>query len=271
MSRLGLLFLLFAAVFCQDHRKEKCGDCDASQCGERPSGCRAGMVKDECGCCLVCARSLYQICPHRDAPRYEGEAWSPDCGQGLECLVRDDLEEGDRPEALCYCEKTAAVCGSDGVTYENVCELRETANLNSADKITKVSDQPCDAPPSIVSSPEPVKNKTGSYHSFICEAVGFPIPTIEWTWTRVDGKTMILPTDDLRFSVNMRGGPERHQITGWLQIMDIQDKDQGDYTCVAQNMHGMDQAVARLNVLRDDVKEKQRKSLKDIVVREDEP
>ena len=49
-------------------------------------------------------------------------------------------------------------------------------------------------------------------------------------------------------SVNMRGGPERHEITGWLQIMDVQKEHEGDYTCVAQNEHGMDKAVARLNV-----------------------
>ena len=57
-----------------------------------------------------------------------------------------------------------------------------------------------------------------------------------------------LPGDDLRVSVNMRGGPERWQVTGWLQIMDLQKNHEGDYTCIAQNKHGMDQSTARINV-----------------------
>ena len=38
------------------------------------------------------------------------------------------------------------------------------------------------------------------------------------------------------------------QVTGWLQIQDIQKEHEGDYTCIAQNTLGMDKSVARLNV-----------------------
>jgi len=55
--------------------------------------------------------------------------------------------------------------------------------------------------------------------------------------------------DDLRISVNMRGGPEKWQVTGWLQIVDLQKQHEGDYTCVAQNEHGVDKATARVNVV----------------------
>ena len=47
----------------------------------------------------------------------------------------------------------------------------------------------------------------------------------------------------------MRGGPEKWQVTGWLQIMDLQKEHEGDYTCVAQNEHGVDKATARVNVV----------------------
>ena len=70
----------------------------------------------------------------------------------------------------------------------------------------------------IVSGPENAKDRVGKNVALVCEATGYPIPTIEWTWTRVDGKTVYLPSDDLHVSVNMRGGPEKWQITGWLQV-----------------------------------------------------
>jgi len=55
--------------------------------------------------------------------------------------------------------------------------------------------------------------------------------------------------DDYHISVNMRGGPEKWQVTGWLQVVDLQKVHEGDYTCVAQNEHGVDRATARINVV----------------------
>ena len=37
----------------------------------------------------------------------------------------------------------------------------------------------------------------------------------------------IYPDDDVHVSVNMRGGPERFTITGWLQIKDVQKHHEG--------------------------------------------
>ena len=59
---------------------------------------------------------------------------------------------------------------------------------------------------------------------------------------------LFLAGDDRRISAYNRGGPEKMQVTGWLQIMDIQKEHEGDYTCIAQNTLGMDKSVARLNV-----------------------
>lgn len=62
---------------------------------------------------------------------------------------------------------------------------------------------------------------------------------------------LLLSGDDLHISVNMRGGPEKWQITGWLQIIGLKKQHEGDYTCIAQNDHGIAQASARVNVVDD--------------------
>ncbi|CAD5119943.1 DgyrCDS8524 [Dimorphilus gyrociliatus] len=55
--------------------------------------------------------------------------------------------------------------------------------------------------------------------------------------------------DDPKLSVNTRGGPEKWQKTGWVQIQRIEEKHEGDYICIAINNKGkMTKAEARLNV-----------------------
>jgi len=53
------------------------------------------------------------------------------------------------------------------------------------------------AAPVIVSLPEHKKNVTGSNVAILCEAKGFPIPTVEWTWMRVDGQMVYLPSESI--------------------------------------------------------------------------
>jgi len=36
----------------------------------------------------------------------------------------------------------------------------------------------------------------------------------------------------------VRGGPNAHVLTSWLQIQSLQRNDQGTYTCVASNTLG---------------------------------
>jgi len=59
------------------------------------------------------------------------------------------------------------------------------------------------AAPVIVSPPEHMKNLSGSNVAILCEAKGYPIPTIEWTWMRVDGQMVYLPSE-CAFTVFLR-------------------------------------------------------------------
>lgn len=243
-SVLGLFLVGLVVVFGMD---EDCEECQAELC-PIPHGCEAGLVKDHCGCCNVCAKTEYELCDHPEVQNPPG-VHHGDCGDNLVCRLRQDVEEDEEQpdEALCFCNIEGALCGSDGVTYDNLCQLM-AAGVRSENKIVVASKGPCEKAPEIVSKPEHVKEPEGSNVALICEATGYPIPAVEWTWTRVDGKTEFLPSDDLRISVNMRGGPERWQITGWLQIMDVHEEHEGDYTCIAQNKLGMAKASARVKV-----------------------
>ncbi len=49
---------------------------------------------------------------------------------------------------------------------------------------------------------------------------------------------MIIIADDDRISTLVRGGPNAHVLTSWLQIQSLQRNDQGTYTCVASNTLG---------------------------------
>lgn len=226
---------------------DECRSCNPENC-KVPTGCLAGIVKDGCGCCDVCGKVEFELCDHPDVPRPKSRPYYGKCGENLECRLRTDLERNQGPEAICYCRMEETLCGSDNTTYDNLCQLK-AASLSRNIKININRKGPCDSAPVIISPPENTKNTTGSNVAVLCEAKGFPIPTIEWTWTRVDGQTIYLPSDDLDISVNMRGGPEKWHISGWLQIINLKKHHEGDYTCIAQNEHGIAQAGARINVV----------------------
>lgn len=256
MGRLMIVgwFCVGLAWLAMAQHPEDCGPCDRSKCEVNPP-CPAGPTIDHCGCCTVCAKQEFELCDHRDVPSatHQGK-----CGENLECRVRDDLEHGDPAEAICFCMTSDTVCGTNGKTYENLCQMSAAA-IREGITIDKRGDGPCQAAPVIVGKPENAKDLVGQGVALVCEATGYPIPAIEWTWTRVDGKTEMLPSDDLQVSVYMRGGPEKWQVTGWLQIMEMEKKHEGDYTCLAQNMHGMDKATARVNIIEEDDKDAQRR------------
>lgn len=92
--------------------------------------------------------------------------------------------------------------------------------------------------PEITLPPVSVANKTGSNVFLTCEAAGVPLPVVEWVYTSQTGKQIVYPTDDDRISTLVRGGPNAHVLTSWLQIQSLQRNDQGTYTCVASNTLG---------------------------------
>ncbi|XP_066537210.1 serine protease HTRA3 [Hoplias malabaricus] len=85
--------------------------CDVNACPS-PS-CAAGYVADRCGCCLVCAPAEGESCGRK-------EPLLP-CGDGLQCRqpAAKRLASG-----VCECKYPGEVCGSDGLTYSSVCQLK---------------------------------------------------------------------------------------------------------------------------------------------------
>lgn len=99
-----------------------CGPCEKELCPEN-RGCRAGLVLDSCGCCMECGNLEGQACDPGERSLYYGL-----CGTGLRCRAGQGAGGvEDEDEQVCVCEKQEAVCGSDGVTYMNMCQFREAA------------------------------------------------------------------------------------------------------------------------------------------------
>ncbi len=60
----------------------------------------------------------------------------------MECRLRTDMEPTDPPEAVCYCIKDEPICGTDGITYENECQLTES-RYKKRDGLVAASRGPC--------------------------------------------------------------------------------------------------------------------------------
>ncbi|XP_041369255.1 insulin-like growth factor-binding protein-related protein 1 [Gigantopelta aegis] len=218
----------------------KCGKCDVESCVKlATTECLSGIVKDECGCCRKCAQMEGEPCDRSQDPNGYGP-----CGDGLECT---STEFG----SFCLCQHKEIICGSDGVTYSNLCQLMAAAVRSQRTKTLKVDYRgPCDPAAKIMTPPEFTRNYTGGSVVLSCEAVGFPTPHMAWIYTRADNQTYSMPGDDEKILTASRGGPARFQVTGWIQIEKVEKHHEGDYTCVAQNKHNKDFAKARVKVLR---------------------
>lgn len=108
---------------------------------------------------------------------------------------------------------------------------------------------PCNSAPKIITPPEDVSNSTGGKVAMSCEAMGWPIPSIEWRVDRGKGDTVPLPSDDSKIAVLSRGGPSKYEITSWLQLLNIQPEDDAIYWCIAKNEEGESSAAAKLILL----------------------
>ncbi|XP_029466099.1 kazal-type serine protease inhibitor domain-containing protein 1 [Rhinatrema bivittatum] len=223
---------------------EGCADCNPEEC-PAPRGCLAGVVRDTCDCCFECANLEGQICDLDNTNHFYGK-----CGHNLECqLDMGDLRHGEVPEPQCVCLSSTAVCGSDGRTHAQLCKFQEVANAHPEVNLTVIHEGPCESAPQILSAPYDIWNITGQDVIFGCEVFAYPMAFIEW---RKDGTEMLLPGDDPHISVQFRGGPQKYEVTGWLQIQAVRTTDEGTYHCFARNKFGEVVATASLTVLTPD-------------------
>lgn len=174
----------------------------------------------------------------------------PRCAPGLECFRSDKkIKVG-----VCTCKSTYEVCGSDGVTYKNTCALKSVNDGRDPEQqpITVQGKGRCPSAPRIVTPPGEVYNVTGSQVYLSCEAVGVPTPVLTWNKIVNGGrkKMELLPGDRENLAVQTRGGPEKHEVTGWVLISPLTEAVQGTYECHASNSRGEASAVGAIHVVQ---------------------
>merc|ERR1712215_255906 len=224
---------------------ETCSPCQVVECDSLYQ-CQAGVVPDRCGCCQVCARSEGELCDVRGGEKYGT------CGDNLDCQ-----EQEESGEYLCVCTQTNAICGSDGITYDTPCQLNEeSVRRESSPSLPLLSMEywgPCKESPVIISPPSDTYGPIGANLTLDCEARGYPAPTISWQYDNVEGRTIVLPSDDQDISIQMRGGPEPLMVTGWAQILSLDPGYSGMYHCIAANSEGTVHAKAAVGVYRNEL------------------
>lgn len=69
---------------------------------------------------------------------------------------------------------------------------------------------------------------------------------------RTPGKPKASPNDladNKHIWLQFRGGPQKFEVTSWLQIQALRPSDEGTYHCLARNALGQVEASATLTVL----------------------
>ncbi|XP_004419151.2 PREDICTED: insulin-like growth factor-binding protein 7 [Ceratotherium simum simum] len=209
--------------------------------------------------------------PGRDGcARGEGEpcggggAGRGHCAPGMECVKSRKRRKGKAGAAaggpgvsgVCVCKSRYPVCGSDGVTYPSGCQLR-AASLRAESRgekaITQVSKGTCEQGPSIVTPPKDIWNVTGAQVYLSCEVIGIPTPVLIWNKVKRGHygvqRTELLPGDRDNLAIQTRGGPEKHEVTGWVLVSPLSKEDAGEYECHASNSQGQASASAKITVV----------------------
>ncbi|XP_069488472.1 kazal-type serine protease inhibitor domain-containing protein 1-like [Ambystoma mexicanum] len=222
---------------------EECSACQVKLCPAVPPSCPAGRVRDVCGCCWECARAEGWLC---DANPRSDRVYGL-CGEGLVCRAPEgEAAFGLAPEPRCACAKREVLCGTDQKTYRNSCQLREARNSQAEPDLAVAHRGPCKSAPVIVTAPRDILSLEGNDIMFGCEVSSFPVVFVEW---RKGGESGALPGDSTHITVQSRGGPQRYEITSWLQIRTLQKEDEGLYTCYTRNQFGETSSSARLRVV----------------------
>ncbi|XP_025064862.1 insulin-like growth factor-binding protein 7 [Alligator sinensis] len=110
----------------------------------------------------------------------------------------------------------------------------------------------CAAGPSIVTPPKDIWNVTGAQIYLSCEVLGIPTPVLIWNKI-IRGqygvqRMELLPGDRENLAIQTRGGPEKHEVTGWVLISPLSKEDAGEYECHASNSKGEATASAKITV-----------------------
>ncbi|KAK3553094.1 hypothetical protein QTP86_031366 [Hemibagrus guttatus] len=227
-----------------------CGTCDPRSCAALPvTGC-AFRVMDACGCCELCAAGAGEPCGARGSVVTR-------CAPGFECVKpRQDKKTAKRKSepGVCMCKNgDYRVCGSDDVEYRSVCELRAAnASTERQNKpgIKVQNKGKCAKAPVIVTAPGEVWNVTGAQVFLSCEAIGVPTPMLSWRKITDDNqKSQLLPGDQNNLAIQVRGGPEKHEVTGWVLIFPLTMEVAGRYECHASNAKGEASATGAIHVV----------------------
>ncbi|XP_056456161.1 insulin-like growth factor-binding protein 7 [Gadus macrocephalus] len=222
-----------------------CGTCELTVCEPLPvDGCATGSALDSCGCCVVCNAAAGEQCGGRGAAARR-------CASGLEC-VKSDKDKKSKA-GVCACKANYEVCGNDGVSYQTGCDLKAASSKAVAAKQEAIIVQNkgrCATAPVIVTAPGDVYNVSGSQVYLSCEAIGIPTPVV--TWKKLvsgKGRMELLPGDKDNLAIQTRGGPEKHEVTGWVLISPLSVDEAGSYECHAANTKGEASAVATIHVV----------------------
>eukprot|EP00072_Mus_musculus_P004649 NP_001152990.1 insulin-like growth factor-binding protein 7 isoform 1 precursor [Mus musculus] len=287
LGAAGLLLLLLPLS--SSSSSDACGPCVPASCPALPRlGCPLGETRDACGCCPVCARGEGEPCGGGAAGRGHC-APGMECVKSRKRRKGKAGAAAGGPAtlAVCVCKSRYPVCGSNGITYPSGCQLR-AASLRAESRgekaITQVSKGTCEQGsliwdtqpaqrshnpqvenrcfrdkhsreqgPSIVTPPKDIWNVTGAKVFLSCEVIGIPTPVLIWNKVKRDHsgvqRTELLPGDRENLAIQTRGGPEKHEVTGWVLVSPLSKEDAGEYECHASNSQGQASAAAKITVV----------------------
>ncbi|XP_038070681.1 insulin-like growth factor-binding protein 7 [Patiria miniata] len=227
-----------------DDNSRECGPCDESACPSDLS-CRAEAVLDRCSCCTVCAKVLGERCGGQEY--VDGR-----CAEDYICAGKSVYEVvKDGKIGQCVCKKLERVCGTDGVVYDNKCELE----MSSYERVQKGqpaievddTDKLCVTVPMISVPPKDSTLQLDSQSELSCEAYGRPIPDIIWT---KDGEE--LPGNHINIATRKRNGPTKFGMTSWV-LINVSPDDGGSYTCTAVNSQGKADSTADILIAQREI------------------